>query len=60
VYAGPQPILDGERDTYAAYLESFADSPAAEPEPDPAPGEVQVKPVQPAVAQVFARGGEEI
>ena len=55
VYAGPQPILDGERDVYAAYLDSFAD--ASVPEPDPAPGEAQV---QPAVAQAFARGGEEV
>ena len=55
VYAGPQPILDGERDAYAAYLDSFAD--ASVPEPDPAPGAAQV---QPAVAQAFARGGEEV
>jgi 2-oxoisovalerate dehydrogenase E1 component alpha subunit len=55
VYAGPQPIIDAERDTYAAYLDSFADEPPAEPDPAPA-GEA--KPVQPAVAQAFARGGE--
>ena len=55
VYAGPQPIIDAERDTYAAYLDSFADAPP--PEPDSAPAD-QAKPVQPAVAQAFARGGE--
>ncbi len=55
VYAGPQPIIDAERDAYAAYLDSFADAPP--PEPDSAPA-VQTKPVQPAVAQAFARGGE--
>jgi hypothetical protein len=55
VYAGPQPIIDAERDTYAAYLDSFADGP--QPEPDPAPAD-EAKPVQPAVAQAFARGGE--
>ncbi len=53
VYAGPQPIIDAERDTYAAYLDSFADAPPPE-EPDPG----HPKPVQPAVAQAFARGGE--
>jgi 2-oxoisovalerate dehydrogenase E1 component alpha subunit len=52
VYAGPQSILDAERDGFAAYLDSFADAP---PEPDPEP-----KPAQPAVAQAFARGGEEL
>ncbi len=55
VYAGPQPIIDAERDTYAAYLDSFADAPP--PELDSAPAG-QAKPVQPAVAQAFARGGE--
>jgi 2-oxoisovalerate dehydrogenase E1 component alpha subunit len=55
VYAGPQPIIDAERDTYAAYLDSFADDPPAEPDPAPAD---EAKPVQPAVAQAFARGGE--
>ena len=55
VYAGPQPIIDAERDTYAAYLDSFADAPP--PEPDSAAAG-QAKPVQPAVAQAFARGGE--
>jgi pyruvate dehydrogenase E1 component alpha subunit len=57
VYAGPNPILDAERDTYAAYLDSFADSPG--PEPDPTP-QGQAKPVQAEVAQAFARGGEEL
>jgi 2-oxoisovalerate dehydrogenase E1 component alpha subunit len=55
VYAGPQPIIDAEREAYAAYLDSFADAPP--PEPDSAPAG-QAKPVQPAVAQAFARGGE--
>jgi pyruvate dehydrogenase E1 component alpha subunit len=53
VYAGPQSILDAERDGFAAYLDSFADGP---PEPDPA----EPRPAQPAVAQAFARGGEEL
>jgi pyruvate dehydrogenase E1 component alpha subunit len=53
VYAGPQSILDAEREGFAAYLDSFADGP---PEPDAA----EPKPVQPAVAQAFARGGEEL
>jgi pyruvate dehydrogenase E1 component alpha subunit len=57
VYAGPNPILDAERDVYAAYLDSFADSPG--PEPDPTP-QGEAKPVQAEVAQVFARGGEEL
>ena len=52
VYAGPQPIVDAERDAYAAYLDSFADVPP--PEPDPG----HPKAIQPAVAQAFARGGE--
>jgi 2-oxoisovalerate dehydrogenase E1 component alpha subunit len=55
VYAGPQPILDAERATYAAYLDSFADGP---PGPDSAADEA--KPAQPAVAQAFARGGEAL
>ncbi len=43
VYAGPQATIDAERDSYAAYLESFedgspgglssGDGPAAEPQP---------------------------
>jgi pyruvate dehydrogenase E1 component alpha subunit len=57
VYAGPHPIIDAERATYAAYLDSFADAPP--PGPDSAPAG-QAKPVQPAVAQAFARGGEEL
>ena len=57
VYAGPDQILDGERDTYAAYLDSFADAPP--PEPDTAAAG-QPRPVEPAVAQAFARGGEEL
>src|ERR1700760_1324859 len=57
VYAGPDQILDGERDTYAAYLDSFADAPP--PEPDTATAG-QPRPVEPAVAQAFARGGEEL
>jgi 2-oxoisovalerate dehydrogenase E1 component alpha subunit len=57
VYAGPQPILDAERDTYAAYLDSFADAPP--PEPDPAPPG-QSGAVHSAVTQAFARGGEEL
>jgi len=56
VYAGPQPILDGERDAYAAYLDSFADTAAPPPEPD----DDEAQPAQPAVAQAFARGGEEL
>jgi pyruvate dehydrogenase E1 component alpha subunit len=62
VYAGANPILDAERDTYAAYLDSFADAPG--PEPDSTPqGDakpVPIKPAQPEVAQAFARGGEEL
>ncbi|HEX4908760.1 MAG TPA: thiamine pyrophosphate-dependent enzyme, partial [Actinomycetes bacterium] len=57
VYAGANPILDAERDTYAAYLDSFADTPG--PEPDPTP-QGEAKPVQAEVAQAFARGGEEL
>jgi pyruvate dehydrogenase E1 component alpha subunit len=64
VYAGPQSILDAERDGFAAYLDSFAGEP---PGPDatvtsrPAPSQpAGPKPVQPAVAQAFARGGEEL
>ena len=53
VYADPHPIIDAERATYAAYLDSFADTLPPE-EPDPG----RPKPVQPAVAQAFARGGE--
>jgi 2-oxoisovalerate dehydrogenase E1 component alpha subunit len=53
VYADPHPIIDAERATYAAYLDSFADAPPPE---DPDPG--RPKPAQPAVAQAFARGGE--
>jgi 2-oxoisovalerate dehydrogenase E1 component alpha subunit len=62
VYAGPNPILDAERDVYAAYLDSFADAPGPEPDPTP-PGQakpVPMKPAQPEVAQAFARGGEEL
>jgi pyruvate dehydrogenase E1 component alpha subunit len=60
VYAGPQSILDAERDGFAAYLDSFADAP---PGPDAAAAQsrpAEPKPVQPAVAQAFARGGEEL
>jgi pyruvate dehydrogenase E1 component alpha subunit len=55
VYAGSQPVIDAERDTYAAYLDSFAGTPPSEPDP---PG--QPKPSQPEVAQAFARGGEDL
>ena len=55
VYAGASPILDAERDTYAAYLDSFADAPGPEPDPTPAG---TARPVQAEVAQAFARGGE--
>jgi pyruvate dehydrogenase E1 component alpha subunit len=61
VYADPQSILDAERDSFAAYLDSFADAPP--PEPDTATARsrpAEPKPVQPAVAQAFARGGEEL
>ena len=57
VYAGPQSILDAERDTFAAYLDSFADGP---PEPDARSRPAESRPAQPAVAQAFARGGEEL
>jgi hypothetical protein len=55
VYSGPQSVLDAERDTYAAYLDSFADAP-----PAPEPAGQSGQPAQPAVAQAFARGGEEL
>jgi 2-oxoisovalerate dehydrogenase E1 component subunit alpha len=57
VYAGPHPVIDAERAVYAAYLDSFADAPPAEPDPGP---DGQTKPAQPAVTQAFARGGEEL
>jgi 2-oxoisovalerate dehydrogenase E1 component alpha subunit len=57
VYAGANSILDAERDAYAAYLDSFADAPG--PEPDSTPP-AEAKPVQAEVAQVFARGGEQL
>jgi len=57
VYAGAHSILDAERDAYAAYLDSFADSPG--PQPDSVPS-AEARPVQAEVAQAFARGGEQL
>jgi 2-oxoisovalerate dehydrogenase E1 component alpha subunit len=51
VYAGPHPVIDAERDAYAAYLDSFDD--AADGTPDGPPGE----PSLPAVAQARGTGG---
>ena len=56
VYAGPHPVIDAERDAYAAYLDSFEDaadgSPGGPPSGGP-PGE----PSLPAVAQARGTGG---
>jgi pyruvate dehydrogenase E1 component alpha subunit len=55
VYAGPQAVLDAERDAYAAYLDSFADVPAggAAPAGGAPPGEPQ-----PRGTGGFERDGE--
>jgi pyruvate dehydrogenase E1 component alpha subunit len=56
IYAGSHPVVDAERDTYAAYLDSFDDSgrdgPGIPP-PDGAPGGPSV----PGVAQARGTGG---
>jgi pyruvate dehydrogenase E1 component alpha subunit len=54
VYTGPQPIIDAERDNYAAYLDSFADAPASAATSGGGPaGEPQ-----PRGTGGFERGGE--
>jgi 2-oxoisovalerate dehydrogenase E1 component alpha subunit len=54
VYAGPQAILDAERDGYAAYLDSFADVPGGDSSSgDGPPGELK-----PRGTGAFERHGE--
>ena len=54
VYAGPQAILDAERDGYAAYLDSFADVPGGDSSSgDGPPGEPK-----PRGTGAFERHGE--
>jgi 2-oxoisovalerate dehydrogenase E1 component alpha subunit len=54
VYAGPQAVLDAERDTYAAYLDSFEDRPPA----GLSPGDGPAAEPQPRGTGAFERGGE--
>jgi pyruvate dehydrogenase E1 component alpha subunit len=62
IYAGPHPVVDAERDAYAAYLDSFDDAgrdgPGASPSAAGPPGEPGVPRVQARGTGGFGRTGE--
>jgi 2-oxoisovalerate dehydrogenase E1 component alpha subunit len=60
VYAGPQATIDAERDTYAAYLDSFEDRPPAglAPSASGSPGDRPAGEPQPRGTGAFERKGE--